>query len=403
MLKGVVIGAISGAIMGGLSGYAQNGVNGILGGILHGIENGALMGLAFGGLGGFGSVAGKLFGCSSFMTGLFYGSSVLSIGMLSFDLLALVYGVQSRFKKDTSIDLRLIDPTAGKFISDLNCAAHENPWYNAFQFAAGATAVFSGGYVRSAACFIAGTLIATVDGLKPIETIKAGDLVLSADVETMQTAYKPVLETYVRKVDRLVQLTVNGELIITTEDHPFYVYGQGFVNAAMLCMGSPLIDNNGNKLCIEYVLHEQLHNVKQTVYNFQVEENHTYYVGNNSVMVHNAGTEYDIKTVETEKGEENIPVIKKPGSPSWKQALNDLRTAKGKGNNFVVRNEAEAEMLINEARPDLPKSPTYDPNAPKSNYQIHPIDNDYGMPHIKFEDWSGGKKNGFAGHIFWED
>ena len=186
------------------------------------------MGLAFAGLGGFGSVAGKLFGCSSFMTGLFYGSGALSIGMLSFDLLALAYGVQSRFKNDTGMDLRLIDPTAGKFISDLNCAAYENPWYNAFQLAAGATAVFSGGYVRSAACFIAGTLIATVDGLKPIETIKAGDLVLSADVETMQTAYKPVLETYVRKVDRLVQLTVNGELIITTEDHPFYVYGQGF-------------------------------------------------------------------------------------------------------------------------------------------------------------------------------
>jgi len=179
------------------------------------------MGLAFGGLGGFGSVAGKLFGCSSFMTGLFYGSGALSIGMLSFDLLALAYSVQSRFKNDTGMDLRLIDPTAGKFISDLNCAAYENPWYNAFQLAAGATAVFSGGYVRSAACFIAGTLVLTACGLVAIENIDAGDKVISQNVETGKQETKIVLETYVRQVTELVHLKIGGEKIVTTHDHPF--------------------------------------------------------------------------------------------------------------------------------------------------------------------------------------
>ena len=76
---------------------------------------------------------------------------------------------------------------------------------------------------------------------------------------------------------------------------------------------------------------------------------------------------------------------------------------KGKGNNFIAENKQQAEQLIKEARPNIPKSPTYADNAPKSNYQIHPVDNEYGMSHICIHDCSKGKGNGFAGHIFWEE
>ena len=47
--------------------------------------------------------------------------------------------------------------------------------------------------------------------------------------DTMHTDYKLVLETYIRKVDRLVHLIISGEEIITTVDHPFYVQGRGFL------------------------------------------------------------------------------------------------------------------------------------------------------------------------------
>lgn len=77
------------------------------------------------------------------------------------------------------------------------------------------------------------------------------------------------------------------------------------------------------------------------------------------------------------KGEEKIPIVDKPGSPSWKQAVKELRSARKKGNNYVASNRQQAEQLINEAMPDLPKAETYATNAPKSNYQIHPIDNEY--------------------------
>ena len=84
---------------------------------------------------------------------------------------------------------------------------------------------------------------------------------------------------------------INGEEIITTETHPFYVNNRGFVNAGELVVGDKLLDLNGNTLLIEsYEI--ELTDEPTTVYNFQVEDYHTYFVGENGVWVHNAGKEY---------------------------------------------------------------------------------------------------------------
>ena len=222
ILAGMLIGGLSGAAIGGLSGYAQYGVDGILPGIINGTEDGMLIGGLFGGLGGIGAIAGEAFGCSALMTNVFSISSKLGLGMMAFDMTALANDFQNRFFQDTGINLGIIDPNIGEFISDLNHKAHSNPIYNAFQYAVAGTAAFSGGYVKAAACFVAGTLVATANDLSAIETIKAGDYVLSTDPDTMQTTCKPVLETYIRKVDRLVHLIISGEKIITTVDHSFY-------------------------------------------------------------------------------------------------------------------------------------------------------------------------------------
>ncbi|MBO5382964.1 MAG: Hint domain-containing protein, partial [Ruminococcus sp.] len=64
------------------------------------------------------------------------------------------------------------------------------------------------------ACFIAGTMVLTTAGLVAIEKIKAGDIVISTNPDTLETAGKTVLETYVRQVDKLVHLTINGEEIV---------------------------------------------------------------------------------------------------------------------------------------------------------------------------------------------
>jgi len=177
---------------------------------------------------------------------------------------------------------------------------------------------------------------------------------------------------------------------------------RGFVNAGELKIGDELLDSSGNILFVEK-FDVELTEKPTKVYNFQVEDFHTYHVGTLGVLVHNAGNEYKTKTVNTAKGEEKIPIVDKPGSPSWKQAVKDLRVARGKGNNYITANEQQAEQLINEAMPNLPKAKTYATDAPKSNYQIHPIDNEYNMPHACYHDLINEKKNRSAGHIFWEE
>ena len=127
--------------------------------------------------------------------------------------------------------------------------------------------------------------------LLAIEKIKSGDKVISTDPETMETSPKTVLETYIRVVTTLVHLTVNGEEIVTTVDHPFYVKNQGFIKAGELIVGDELLDVNGNILLVEN-FDVELTDKPVKVYNFQVEDFHTYYVGGFRILVHNAGDAY---------------------------------------------------------------------------------------------------------------
>ena len=130
-------------------------------------------------------------------------------------------------------------------------------------------------------------MILTATGLVAIENIKAGDMVISTNSDTLETAEKTVLETYVRKVDKLVHLTINGEEIVTTDNHPFYVQGRGFIQAGNLLVGDKLISINGEDLLIEDY-YTELTEEPVSVYNFQVEDFHTYFVGDCAVWVHNA-------------------------------------------------------------------------------------------------------------------
>ena len=131
--------------------------------------------------------------------------------------------------------------------------------------------------------------------------------------DTMHTDYKLVLETYIRKVDRLVHLIISGEEIITTVDHPFYVQGRGFIEAGKLLVGDKLISAIDEDLLIEN------YNIEETeelvsVYNFQVEDFHTYFVGDCAVWVHNTeciganGTQISSETVWKNGKTERIDV-----------------------------------------------------------------------------------------------
>lgn len=44
---------------------------------------------------------------------------------------------------------------------------------------------------------------------------------------------------------------INGEEIVTTETHPFYVNDRGFVNAGELTLSDKLLNTHGSHLSIE--------------------------------------------------------------------------------------------------------------------------------------------------------
>jgi hypothetical protein len=133
-------------------------------------------------------------------------------------------------------------------------------------------------------CFVKGTLVHTATGLKPIEEIVVGEMVLSWDEKTGKNEYKKVLNTFVRNTDQLYNLTIGKEKISTTWNHPFYVKDKGWVQAKDLQRGEILISAKGTMLSLSDITIEERDEV---VYNFEVEGNHTYYVGDRGVLVHN--------------------------------------------------------------------------------------------------------------------
>lgn len=136
-------------------------------------------------------------------------------------------------------------------------------------------------------CFTAHTRIITRSGKKEIQDIEEGDEVPSADPYTGEISYKKVLKTTCQEADTLVLVSVNGETIETTETHPFWVEEHGFVPAYHLKQGDTLRLADGSNISVESVEIRHL-DAPVLVYNFTVEDNHTYFVGDSGVWVHNA-------------------------------------------------------------------------------------------------------------------
>ena len=133
---------------------------------------------------------------------------------------------------------------------------------------------------------MAGTLIHTEDGLVPIEEIKPDQLVWAEDPATGERALKRVVCLFRNEKYELVHLQVNGENITTTVGHPFFVQGKGWVAAKELVVGDKLELLNGGEAYVDAIATEQCAEPVK-VYNFEVEDFHTYFVGTGCILVHN--------------------------------------------------------------------------------------------------------------------
>ncbi|EFI47348.1 polymorphic toxin-type HINT domain-containing protein, partial [Segatella oris] len=142
----------------------------------------------------------------------------------------------------------------------------------------------STGHVCVFACFPAGTKINTAFGLKNIEDIKAGDRVWSYDELTGETGLQDIVRTMVCESDHTVELYTEEEIIETTAEHPFLTEN-GWKDAADLQIGDRIKSRNEEDIEIKDV---KFSYKPRKVYNFEVSNWHTYFVGALQWLVHNA-------------------------------------------------------------------------------------------------------------------
>ena len=67
-----------------------------------------------------------------------------------------------------------------------------------------------------------------------------------------------VAHAIINETDELVHVTVDGEEIVTTPSHPFYVPKQCWTDAIHLKAGDILLTVNGEYVVVEKVQHELL-------------------------------------------------------------------------------------------------------------------------------------------------
>jgi len=140
------------------------------------------------------------------------------------------------------------------------------------------------GQVCVKACFPAGTLVAVKDGHKNIEDIKVGDLVWAYNETTGESDLKPVVATMQNEVDATVKITLSEDVIESTVEHPFYTR-KGWKAAGDLTTQDELKTKEGKWETIKAL--KSLFD-KKKVYNFEVADWHTYFVGAWEWVVHNA-------------------------------------------------------------------------------------------------------------------
>lgn len=158
-------------------------------------------------------------------------------------------------------------------------------------------------------CFVAGTKILTTEGEKNIEDIQVGDWVVSDDPNTPgEIEAKQVTDTFIRQTSGLVDLYVDGEVISTTGEHPFWTPDKGWVEAKDLEVGSFLQTEDGRIIDVDKI---EKREGQFQVYNFRVEGFHTYFISDLDILVHNANCAKN--AAELRKNMENAGVTFNPG------------------------------------------------------------------------------------------
>ena len=217
-------------------------------------------------------------------------------------------------------------------------------------------------------CFPGGMKVHTPRGLVDISEIAVGDEVLAHDFDTGETVVRRVVSTSTRWAERLVEVDLDGEIIASTLGHPYWEETTStWIAAGDLERGMEVrLEEGGHATVRQLDTREGL----VEVYNFEVAEEHNYFVGERGVLVHNGpGDDYNkalnaaLEWLEGRGFKAEVPVPGKFG-PNQGKAVG-MSTADGKVG-FRVEFDKRSGAHIN----------AWDHNAPKGKQK---------SPHFTFE------------------
>jgi hypothetical protein len=133
----------------------------------------------------------------------------------------------------------------------------------------------------SHSCFGAGTSVRTLTGSKAIEQVHVGDRILTQDGVSGLLSYQPVVAVFHNKPNQTLRVQLGDDTIVVTGIHRFWKAGQGWVMARELKPGD-VVRVLGGTARVDGVDSDTV----QPVFNLQVAEGQSFFVGNSGALVH---------------------------------------------------------------------------------------------------------------------
>jgi hypothetical protein len=138
----------------------------------------------------------------------------------------------------------------------------------------------AGPSIRS--CFVAGTPVRTIHGLRAIETLQVGDQVLSQDTASGGLSFHPILVVHHNPPGSTLRLELdNGETLVPSIYHRFWRAGKGWAIARDLKPGEVLRTLEG-RTRIKTIAPGRT----EPIYNLDVDGPRTFFVGGHGALVH---------------------------------------------------------------------------------------------------------------------
>jgi hypothetical protein len=130
-------------------------------------------------------------------------------------------------------------------------------------------------------CFSGETVVLTPGGLQAIETLRGGDLVVTADDLTGERRTSLIESIHSGPCARTLRLVINGEAIVTTPGHPFQKPGKGWTRAGDLQPGDEVLTIEGTARVEKSEVGES-----KRVWNLRLAGGSSFVVGRLGLVVH---------------------------------------------------------------------------------------------------------------------